>query len=241
MDLARPMMDKLIEKAGGRATFPVLQADATRMPFVDGAFGAAYLRWVLHLIPDWRAALAEAVRVVGRGGAVLVLLGAASKTTSRRSGPVRRGSRGPVRACGVEVGRLRGVGRRDGGARRERARPPDVHGGRARRARCVPRRHRETPILLDVEGSRRREVRARRHGGPALRGRVVSAPSSACRARSTRWSGARTTCRRAGERFRLVRPGGRALRTKRDALPLEASRATVALLSRSPRAPALPR
>ncbi len=81
MDLARSMMDRLIEKAGGRATFPVLQADATHMPFVDGAFGAAYLRWVLHLIPDWRAALAEAVRVVGRGGAFLVLLGAASKTT----------------------------------------------------------------------------------------------------------------------------------------------------------------
>lgn len=81
IDLARPMMNKLIEKAGGGAPFHLLQADATRMPFIDGAFGAAYLRWVLHLIPDWRAALAETARVVRRGGVVLVLPGAAGKNT----------------------------------------------------------------------------------------------------------------------------------------------------------------
>jgi SAM-dependent methyltransferase len=81
LDLARPMLDKLIEKAGGRAPFPLLQADATRVPFSAGAFGAAYLRWVLHLIPDWPAALAETVRVVGRPGVVLTLLGLASRGT----------------------------------------------------------------------------------------------------------------------------------------------------------------
>ena len=81
LDLARPMMDKLIQKAGGRAPFPLLQADATRMPFAEGVFGAAYFRWVLHLIPAWLAALAEAVRVVGLGGVVLVLPGAAGGDT----------------------------------------------------------------------------------------------------------------------------------------------------------------
>jgi SAM-dependent methyltransferase len=80
LDLARSMMDKLIEKAGGRRPFPLLQGDAARIPFADGAFGAAYMRWVLHLIPDWRAALAETVRVVGRG-VVLVLPGSAGKDT----------------------------------------------------------------------------------------------------------------------------------------------------------------
>ena len=52
MDLSSPMLAKLVEKAKGRSPVPLVQADATRMPFRDGAFGAAYLRWVLHLIPE---------------------------------------------------------------------------------------------------------------------------------------------------------------------------------------------
>jgi len=75
LDLARPMMDELIKKAGGRAPFPLVQGDATRMPFGDGVFGGAYLRWVLHLIPDWRAALGEIVRVVRPSGVLLAALG----------------------------------------------------------------------------------------------------------------------------------------------------------------------
>ena len=75
LDLARPMMERLIHKAGGRAPFPLVQGDATRMPFADGAFGGAYLRWVLHLIPDWRAALSEVARVVRPSGVLLVLAG----------------------------------------------------------------------------------------------------------------------------------------------------------------------
>ena len=76
LDLSAPMLAKLIEKAGGAPPFPLVLGDATTMPFVDGAFGAAYLRWVLHLIPDWRAALAEMARVVRPGGVLLVSLGA---------------------------------------------------------------------------------------------------------------------------------------------------------------------
>ncbi|MGZ5212458.1 MAG: class I SAM-dependent methyltransferase [Actinomycetota bacterium] len=81
MDLSMPMLAKLMEKAGGRSPLPLVQGDATRMPFRDGAFGAAYLRWVLHLIPEWRLTLGEIVRVVEPGGAILVLLGAAGKST----------------------------------------------------------------------------------------------------------------------------------------------------------------
>jgi SAM-dependent methyltransferase len=76
LDLSAPMLAKLVEKAGGAPPFPLVIGDATTMPFADGAFGAAYLRWVLHLIPDWRAALAEMARVVRPGGVLLVSLGA---------------------------------------------------------------------------------------------------------------------------------------------------------------------
>jgi SAM-dependent methyltransferase len=76
LDLSAPMLGKLVEKAGGRAPFPLLRADATRLPFADGAFGGAYLRWVLHLITDWRSAVAEVARVVRPGGTFLANLGA---------------------------------------------------------------------------------------------------------------------------------------------------------------------
>lgn len=76
LDLSRPMMDRLMEKAGGGSPFLLVQGDTTRMPFGDGVFGAAYLRWVLHLIPDWERALAEAVRVLRRGAVFVVSIGA---------------------------------------------------------------------------------------------------------------------------------------------------------------------
>jgi SAM-dependent methyltransferase len=76
LDLSAPMLAKLVDKAGGVPPFPLVLADATTMPFADGAFGAAYLRWVLHLIPEWGAALAEMMRVVRPGGVLLVSLGA---------------------------------------------------------------------------------------------------------------------------------------------------------------------
>jgi len=84
LDLAMPMLARLAQKAGGRSFLPLVQADATRMPFRDGSFGAAYLRWVLHLIPSWRSAVAEAVRVLRPGGAILVSLGSAGRGTLER-------------------------------------------------------------------------------------------------------------------------------------------------------------
>jgi SAM-dependent methyltransferase len=76
LDLSPQMLAKLVDKAGGERPFPLVVGDATRMAFADGVFGAAYLRWVLHLIPGWREALAEAVRVIGPGGVLVVSLGA---------------------------------------------------------------------------------------------------------------------------------------------------------------------
>ena len=66
LDLAQPMLLAWLEKAGGSSPFPLVQGDASRMPFLDDAFGGAFLRWVLHLIPDWQGAVREiAPRLVG--------------------------------------------------------------------------------------------------------------------------------------------------------------------------------
>ena len=74
-DIARPMLDQLVEKSGGGLPFPLVQADAMRLPFRDGSLGCAVFRHLLHLIPDWRGALAEIVRVLGRGGRLVVIEG----------------------------------------------------------------------------------------------------------------------------------------------------------------------
>ena len=75
VDLSAPMLAKLVEKAGGRPPFPLVIADATRLPFADHVFGAALARHVLHLIPWWRDALTELVRVVRPRGVLLINIG----------------------------------------------------------------------------------------------------------------------------------------------------------------------
>jgi SAM-dependent methyltransferase len=67
IDLSEPMLRQLIHKAGGQVPFPVLRADATRLPFPADSFGGAYVRHVLHLIPRWKVAVEELCRVVHRG------------------------------------------------------------------------------------------------------------------------------------------------------------------------------
>jgi SAM-dependent methyltransferase len=67
VDLSSLMMAKLVEKAGGVAPLPLVRGDSVRLPFRDGAFSAAYARHVLHLISDWRIAVAELCRVVADG------------------------------------------------------------------------------------------------------------------------------------------------------------------------------
>jgi SAM-dependent methyltransferase len=77
LDLSLAMMTVLMDKAGGRRLFPLVNGDATALPFGDDRFDAVLFRWVLHLIPDWRDAIAELVRVVRPGGVVLATLGGA--------------------------------------------------------------------------------------------------------------------------------------------------------------------
>ena len=85
LDLSAPMLQELVAKRDGRtgggdlhgggAYVPLVRGDATRLPFPAGAFGAAYVVHLLHLVPVWAAVVAELVRVVNRGGVVLVELG----------------------------------------------------------------------------------------------------------------------------------------------------------------------
>lgn len=140
LDVSAPMLGKLVEKAGGVGPFPLVLGDATRLPFGDDAFGAAYLRWVLHLVPAWREAVAEVVRVVASGGVVLVnhggFSGVGRMIRSRMEELVGR-SLTPVgldwngwRELEAEMERL-GAGHRE--------LPPIVEGG-------------EEPLATEVEG-----------------------------------------------------------------------------------------
>lgn len=72
LDLSTPMLERLRRNAGGREPFPLVIADATRQPFAGASFATALAVHVFHLIPDWREAVAEVVRVVRPGGNVLV-------------------------------------------------------------------------------------------------------------------------------------------------------------------------
>jgi SAM-dependent methyltransferase len=74
VDLSLPMLERYRAKAAaaGLAPPPVLRADATRLPLRDAGFDAVLEVHVLHLVPAWEQALAEARRVLGPGGVVLL-------------------------------------------------------------------------------------------------------------------------------------------------------------------------
>ena len=71
VDLAQAMLERLRSKDPA-GDVGVAIADATRLPFPDDAFAGAYCRWVLHLIPAWRTAVAELCRTTAPGGVVVV-------------------------------------------------------------------------------------------------------------------------------------------------------------------------
>ena len=75
VDISAPMLAKLVEKAGGRAPFPLALGDATRLPFADDSFDGAVVRHLLHLVPEWRRVISELIRAVCSGGVVLMARG----------------------------------------------------------------------------------------------------------------------------------------------------------------------
>ena len=69
VDLAPRMVKRLRQQLTPRHIAPDLAfADATRLPFRESSFRAALMVHVLHLVSDWRATLAETLRVLGSGG-----------------------------------------------------------------------------------------------------------------------------------------------------------------------------
>lgn len=74
VDISSGMVSLLVAKAGGIVPFPLALADATALPFPADSFDAGLGSHVFHLIPPWRQALSELVRVVRPGGVILVSL-----------------------------------------------------------------------------------------------------------------------------------------------------------------------
>lgn len=74
-DLSGAMLRRLVANAGGSAPLPLLQADATALPLAAGTVGSVLAVHVLHLIPLWRLAADEAVRVLRPGGALIASFG----------------------------------------------------------------------------------------------------------------------------------------------------------------------
>ena len=75
VDISRQMLSKLRRKVG--EGWPrVAIADATHLPFAGRTFGGAIAAHVLHLIPEWKVAVDELLRVLRRGGVLLANRGA---------------------------------------------------------------------------------------------------------------------------------------------------------------------
>lgn len=81
VDISPLMVERLCAKlAQEQATEPerswgaltLEMADMTALPFADDSFDAAIGVHVLHLVPEWRKALDETLRVIRSGGALLI-------------------------------------------------------------------------------------------------------------------------------------------------------------------------
>ncbi len=100
IDLSPRMLDVLRTKA---SSCLVVEGDIAALPLADGAFAAILAVHVLHLVGGWRAALAEAARVLRPGGAFL--LGWSQQDESSPLSQVRRRWREITAALGGRVGR----------------------------------------------------------------------------------------------------------------------------------------
>ncbi|WP_415647014.1 MerR family transcriptional regulator [Stackebrandtia soli] len=63
-----------MREEAARKGLPVIAADATALPSVDGTVDAVVMVSMLHQVDDWRAALAETARVLRPGGRLAVMV-----------------------------------------------------------------------------------------------------------------------------------------------------------------------
>ena len=70
-DLSKAMLDYARAKLDGRKDIEWHEADALKLPFEDGKFGAVVCGFGIMFVPDRQAALREARRVLTEGGILL--------------------------------------------------------------------------------------------------------------------------------------------------------------------------
>ncbi len=70
VDLSEPMLRRLRSKQSGE-NIRVVQGDVTRLPFASAQFDAVVAVHVFHLVGDYRAALAEASRMLKPSGLLI--------------------------------------------------------------------------------------------------------------------------------------------------------------------------
>lgn len=111
VDISAAMLARLRERD---PSLPVARADGTRLPLRDASVGAAYAVHVLHLVPDWRGAVSELLRVVRPGGLFLLDTGGQDNPIERKFMEVagaadrRHPGLGDPAEVGVEVAALGG-------------------------------------------------------------------------------------------------------------------------------------
>jgi ubiquinone/menaquinone biosynthesis C-methylase UbiE len=103
VDISREMLRKLIQNSDG-APPAVVIGEATRLPFGEGKFSAVIAAHVLHLIPEWRQAIVEAIRVLKRDGALIASRGARTKQRQEGELPTDAWERRVVHRFFAEAG-----------------------------------------------------------------------------------------------------------------------------------------
>lgn len=117
LDISGAMLARLVANAGGDPPVPLVQADATRLPLAAGSFGSVLAVHVLHLIPDWRAAVDEVLRVLRPGGALFAGIAGAGHRTPREAAGAAGTGHGVVRIAAPWRDAVREALRRHGIAR----------------------------------------------------------------------------------------------------------------------------
>jgi SAM-dependent methyltransferase len=73
---ARPVLTDVVDwRISAAARLPFVHADAAALPVASGTCTGVHLARVLHHVPDWGAALTEAVRVLAATGTLCLSLG----------------------------------------------------------------------------------------------------------------------------------------------------------------------